>query len=67
MELINMETYQMVNISFLRLQLAIFCRECINKRHPAQGDLECKGCRLNEVRTYLDDPGQQVSEMNKVR
>jgi hypothetical protein len=62
MDELRVEQFQLVNLSFLRLELAIYCRECVEHYHAAQGGPECAGCRLNGVKKYLDDPGQTAQE-----
>jgi hypothetical protein len=59
MEPINMETYQLVNMNFLRFELAIFCRDVCKPKDSAG----CLGCRINKVKNYLNDPGMQASEV----
>jgi len=61
MEPLDVELYQMVNISFLRFELAIFCRDVCKPKDSAG----CLGCRINKMKCYLNDPGQQASELNK--
>ena len=59
MEDLYVESYQMVNLSFLRLRLAIYCREKCGKTESVG---ECAVCELNDVKKYLDDPGQSVGK-----
>jgi hypothetical protein len=50
------DTYQLVNVTFLRLRIAIYCRNC------NQYD-KCHSCELNEVKIYLNDPGRTAEEI----
>lgn len=56
MEPLIIESYQLVNVSFLRLELAVFCRECMEKRGIKSPDDSCKECRIYKVRSFLNDP-----------
>jgi hypothetical protein len=50
------ENFQMVNLSFLRLQLAKHCRNC-------GGVVLCQDCEIQKIKTYLNDPGQSADEV----
>ena len=53
---LQVECFQLINISFLRLELAILCRECSSKDR-------CPNCRIAKIMKYLGDPGVCASEM----
>jgi hypothetical protein len=62
-EVFKEEMYQLMNITFLRLEIASHCRECTEARKKSNGNLTCEGCRILKVRDYLNDTGQQADSL----